>query len=95
MIEISIRKDGVTVSGHANYAPRGQDIVCAAVSTLALALIKSIENLTEDKIQYSISSGMVDIEYKNLSEKSKTLVDSFFVGVSMVSNDYPNHVRMI
>ncbi|MDD3503886.1 MAG: ribosomal-processing cysteine protease Prp [Eubacteriales bacterium] len=49
MIEISIRKDGITVSGHANYAPRGQDIVCAAVSTLAIALINSIKDLTEDK----------------------------------------------
>ncbi len=95
MIEISIRKDGVTVSGHANYAPRGQDIVCAAVSTLAIALINSIKDLTEDKIHYSISPGRADIEYKDLSEKSKTLVDSFFVGISMVSNDYPNHVRMI
>lgn len=95
MIEISIRKNGVTVSGHANYAPRGQDIVCAAVSTLALTLIKSIEDLTDDKIQYSISPGRVDIEYKDLSKKSRTLVDSFFVGVSMVSNDYPDHVQVI
>ena len=48
------------------------------VTALAQTLIKSIEDLTDDKIEYEISPGRVDIKYGNLSEKSKTLVDSFF-----------------
>lgn len=52
MIDISIRRDGITISGHAGYAPAGQDIVCAGVSALTQTLIKSIEDLTSDKIKY-------------------------------------------
>lgn len=31
MIEVSVRKNEIKVSGHAMYAPHGQDIVCAGV----------------------------------------------------------------
>lgn len=95
MIEVCVRKDGITVAGHARYAPIGQDIVCAAVTTLVQALIKSIEDLSADRIKYSISPGRVDIHYGNLSEQSKTLVDSFFIGVSQIAGDYPEYVRIV
>ena len=95
MIAISVRKDGLTVIGHAGYAPVGQDIVCAGVSALTQTLIKSIEDLTSDKIKYKISPGGVDIEYGNLSEKAKTLVDSFFVGILMIADEFPDYVRVM
>ena len=94
LIEVSVRKDRITVSGHARYAPTGQDIVCAGVSTLSQTLIKSIEDLTQDNIEYSISLGRVDIKYRNLSERSRTLVDSFFVGICMIVDEFPECVRI-
>ncbi len=95
MIEVSVRKDGIKISGHANYAVSGSDIVCAGVTALAQTLIKSIEDLTEDKIEYEISPGRVDIKYRNLSEKSRTLVDSFFIGASMIADEFPDYLRIL
>lgn len=65
------------ITGHADLAPHGKDVVCAGVTTLMQTLIQSIADLTEDKIEYSVSPGRADIKYGNLSEKAKTLVDSF------------------
>lgn len=95
MIEVSVRKGSIAVTGHAKFAPPGQDIVCASISMLTQNLIKSIEDLTEDKIEYEISPGRVDIYYGNLSEESKTLVDSFFIGICMIANEYPENVRIV
>ena len=95
MIEVSVRKDEVKVSGHANYAVSGSDIVCAGVTALVQTLIKSIEDLTEDKIEYEISPGRADVKYRNLSKKSRTLVDSFFIGVSMIADEFPDYVRIM
>ncbi|MRN26588.1 ribosomal-processing cysteine protease Prp, partial [Romboutsia ilealis] len=39
--------------------------------------------------------GGVDIEYRNLSEKAKTLVDSFFVGILMIADEFPDYVRVM
>ena len=93
MIEVSVRKDEIKISGHANYAVHGSDIVCAGVTALMQTLIKSIEDLTEDKMEYEISPGRVDIKYGDLSEKSKTLVDSFFIGICMIAEEFPESVR--
>lgn len=95
MTEIKIRKDHIIVSGHAGYSDAGHDIVCSAISTLAQNLIMSIEDLTGDTITYSISPGRVDINYKDLSDKSKLLVDSFFVGVCSLSRTYPIRITII
>ena len=94
MIEIHREEPRLTVKGHTGYAEPGKDIVCAAVSVLAQNLIQSIEELTPDKIKYSIQPGRVCIEYRNLSEKAKSLFDSFFIGIRMVIEDYPENVRM-
>ena len=95
MIEVKIRPDEITLFGHANYAVAGQDIVSAGATALVQTLIRSIEDLTEDKIEYSISPGWADIKYGNLSEKAKTLVDSFFVGICMIADEYPDCVRIV
>lgn len=95
MIEVSIQKDKITVSGHSGYAARGSDIVCAGVTALTQTLIESIVDLAADKIEYNISPGRVDINYGNLSERSHTLVDSFFIGICMIADEFPDNVRIV
>lgn len=95
MIEVTVRKDEIKIAGHANYAVSGSDIVCAGVTALAQTLIKSMKDLTDDKIEYEISPGKVDIKYGNVSEKSKALVDSFFIGICMIADEFPEYVRIM
>ena len=94
MIVVSVRKDGISVLGHSGYAPNGKDIVCAAVSTLVCTLVNSLDALARDKIEYRISDGTGIIRYGDLSEAGKLLVDSFFLGISAISEQYPEHVRI-
>lgn len=94
MIEVSRTESGIIIKGHAGYSEPGKDIVCAGVSALVQTLVQSIENLTDDKIHYCISPGMAHINFRNLSEKSKTLFDSFFIGVLMIAEEYPDNVRI-
>lgn len=95
MVEVKRLKDGISVKGHANYAPHGQDIVCSAVSTLVQTLIQSVETLTTDKIEYSMKPGTVIIKFWCLSDQSKVLIDAFFVGIKGVAESYPAYVRVI
>ncbi len=94
MIEVSVRKNSITVTGHAGYAPPGQDIVCSAVSTLFQTMVASIESLTDDNIEYDIEPGYSRMIYKDLSDTSKSLVDSFFIGVCGVAEAYPENVTI-
>lgn len=94
MIAVSVRKDGIEITGHANYAEVGKDIVCAGVTVLTQTLIRSMEDLTRDEIEYEISPGKADIHYGNMSEGGKLLVDSFFIGVCSIADEFPDHVRI-
>ena len=94
MIAVSVRKDGITVNGHANYAETGKDIVCAGVTALTQTLIRALEGLTKDEIEYEISPGRADIHCGNLSKEGELLVDSFFIGVCQIADEFPDHVRI-
>ena len=93
MIAVCVREDRITVSGHAGFAEAGKDIVCAGVTALTQTLIKAVSDLTEDKIQYEISPGRADIHFGNPSEEGKLLVDSFFIGICMIADEFPECVR--
>ena len=93
---ISLRRGmtGAKKNGHAGYAETGKDIVCAGVTALTQTLIGSVQGLTRDKIEYEVSPGMVDIHYGNLSEEGKLLVDSFFIGICQIADEFSDYVRI-
>ena len=95
LIEVKVCDHEITATGHANYAEYGKDIVCASVSMLLQNLIKSIHDLTDDKIEYDLKAGHAFIRYRDLSEKSKTLIDCFFIGICSVADAYPHYIRIV
>lgn len=94
MIVIEKAADSVSITGHANYAPHGQDIVCAAISALVQTLIQSAEDLCTDQISYHLQPGKVEIKHGNLTKDAQLLLDSFFIGVYMIADKYPNNVQV-
>lgn len=94
MITIVMSADRVKIRGHANYAPHGQDIVCAGVTALTQTLVESLETLTGNEIKYDMSPGRVDIEIKDPDEDAQLLMDSFLVGVYVIADEFPECVRV-
>ncbi|SCH61610.1 Predicted ribosomal protein [uncultured Ruminococcus sp.] len=95
MIVIRRQTDGITVTGHAGYAEPGKDIVCAAVSALLQTFIESVDKQTTGKLKCDIRAGNALVRYGNLSADVKLLLDSFFIGVQMIADAYPDYVRVI
>ena len=94
MTTVTVSRNSIRIHGHAGYAPRGQDIVCAAVTALVQTLIKSFESFTTDKITYEISDGRADIHFGNLTEAGRLLVDSFFVGICMIADEFGDYIKI-
>lgn len=85
----------MTVKGHAGYAERGKDIVCASISALFQVFIESMNKYTSDIIKADISAGNTCVEWSYLSDKGKLLLDSFILGCRMTSDSYPENVKII
>lgn len=52
MIRVTAESGRLTLEGHADYAPAGKDIVCAAASALVLALAERLQekNLVKELV---------------------------------------------
>ena len=82
---------GFRVSGHAGFARRGRDIVCAGVSTLVINTMNSIEKFTEDKFscKQEEKSGLIEfIIVSEVSKESSLLMDAMFLGLKSIEADY-------
>jgi uncharacterized protein YsxB (DUF464 family) len=98
MIQVKVRSDSVTVTGHARHAPPGQDIVCAAVSALTQTLAASMQALTDTKLHTDITTGhdaRFFMSWSAPEDKASLLVDAFFIGISGVATAYPECVKFI
>lgn len=89
MIEVTFTYQRMTVQGHANYAPHGEDIVCAAVSALAYALIGTLEE--EGLIrELVVRPGFVTVAAK----KEDKAFDVVRCGISQIAARYPRCVSV-
>ncbi len=82
---------GFKCSGHANYATKGQDIICSAVSVLVINTVNSIAEFTDDFISYSEDeeSGIIDFTIdSHISNESELLLNSMFLGLQGIQESY-------
>lgn len=85
----------LSVNGHAGYAEKGQDIVCAGVSAIVYALIGWLENNSEDTESVSIDevNGEVVISCEG-DEKVEAVFYMAAIGIESIMNTYPDHVAI-
>jgi uncharacterized protein YsxB (DUF464 family) len=94
LIVITHTSGKIDITGHANYAPIGQDIVCSAVSALTQVFIASVDKLTTDNLKCDIKAGKAVILYKNLTKDAQLLLSSFLFGLKLIAEQYPNNVKL-
>ena len=81
------RYTGFKVTGHSGYAESGQDIICAAISTLTITTINAIEEIVGDACEYQEKekNGYLRFSLKGEgSEGSQLLLKSMVLGLSQV-----------
>ena len=74
----------IILSGHADYAPKGKDIVCAGVSALAFTYAKHLGGYERKE------NGMI-LKAKSKDESEKMLFKMITEGMRLIANDYPKN----
>ncbi len=85
----------VKISGHAGYAEKGSDIVCASISSLAQTLALSIMDTT-DKVDYNVEIDK-DHGMMLISAKGRKALDAFEVvlkGFEQTAFAFPENVSI-
>ena len=93
-VEVFKRLDGVYTgikcSGHAGYADKGQDIVCAAISVLVTNTLNSIEKFSSAKLDAKMDddSAVIEATIRDADVKVALLIDSMILGLQQVQSTY-------
>lgn len=103
--EIFYGSDGLTaaLSGHAGFAPKGQDIVCAGISALALALTEALNIIVTpsdvNEMNFKFNDGeffvnISGIEDSGLYKAIRSIFLMFQLGLSKISESYPENISV-
>ncbi|MGO4961124.1 ribosomal-processing cysteine protease Prp [Jeotgalibaca porci] len=90
------------ITGHAGYAEAGEDIVCAAVSVLAIETVNSIDKMVSHQMtvkEADDEGGYLFAQVKpNLSAEqaqvTQILLKHLYFSLEDVANTYPNYVKI-
>jgi uncharacterized protein YsxB (DUF464 family) len=99
MIRIIVsKKEGhftsLEVKGHANSAPKGEDLVCSAVSAI---VIGGLNALNDEKGDYEtkIDEGYVSIKaLKPVKEHDELVFEIIVKQLERIAQDYPSNARL-
>ena len=93
------RYNRVTVEGHAGSGPEGHDLVCSAVSALALTLAGNVAYMkTQDAVYGEIlklEEGNAEIQctpYRRYKDSVEQIFRAICVGFELLATKYPENI---
>lgn len=89
----------VTIEGHAGAGPEGHDLVCAAVSAIALTLAGNVSYMESQKAVHDVTirldDGNAEIQctpYRRYKDSVAQILRAVCVGFELLATKYPDHI---
>ncbi len=97
MIRVSVKTQNeniisVIVSGHAQYADSGKDVVCAGVSSVAVGLLNALDMLAQDSCNLELHENKVVISVKEIEDKSQMILKVGLIQLETIQTSYQNYI---
>lgn len=97
MIQIQIkaghRHIAIDVSGHANAAPKGEDVICAGVSALVLTLAEALPRAGAPDYTCSLADGKACIECRR-TDATEPVFNTVVCGLDLLAKTYPQYIKV-
>lgn len=102
MTNIVVRNDvsswDINIEGHADYAPKGTDIVCAGISVLtamiAQVLVQEAEDVKIYKYVMDEVNAHASFEFDALTDSINNKISMAILGFELMASNYPDNVRL-
>jgi uncharacterized protein len=105
MVIVIIKRDhaanlvGFSCSGHAGYAEKGADVVCAGISAITMNCLLALEKLTklQLKIKKNTTKGLIECYWSNIPtemERASLIVQVMLIGLQDIAAQYPEYLKV-
>ena len=82
---------GYVISGHAGFAEKGKDIVCAAVTALACTLEQCMENAGEGHCEWKEGETCFTASG---TENLRPCFETVVTGLQLLAEEFPDYVNI-
>lgn len=100
MIKVIIHKEKnqikeIKVSGHADSAEYGKDLVCAGVSTTCIGIANALcQNGFLSRGTIDLKNGFIDVKVNQLSERDQVVLETFETILMTIEESYSKYIKI-
>ncbi|MFV0254970.1 MAG: ribosomal-processing cysteine protease Prp [Erysipelotrichaceae bacterium] len=99
MIQVKLLKSNnniisLTISGHADSAPYGQDLVCAGVSCVGIGLINSLDELVEGSCDLTYQDNLIKIKVIKDSNRVQDILKVGLIQLKTIQQQYSKYLEI-
>jgi len=87
-------------NGHADFAKAGEDIVCAAVSSLLQTTIKGLQEYVKINLDIRKEKGHLKVKIKEINQQSVQLLadailETLVLGLKAIEKEYKKYMKLV
>ena len=94
MIKVTVEKDSISITGHADYSDFGKAIVCASVSSIVITSIEAIAKFNNKSVDIINSSDKIDIIINTHDDITDKLIDNMLTCLKEIEKQYPKNIKI-
>ncbi|NLA78679.1 MAG: ribosomal-processing cysteine protease Prp [Erysipelothrix sp.] len=84
----------LTISGHANAASKGEDLVCAGVSSIAIGALNALTRMAEDDIDEQVDEGYVHVEVIDSNPQVQLMLTVMLIQLETMAIAHPEYIKI-
>lgn len=84
----------INITGHANFADAGKDIVCAGISSICIGLLNSIDEMARESSIITINEDQINIKVVNNSQLIQNILNVGYYQLKTVEEQYPENLKI-
>ena len=95
MIKIEVKKNNISIVGHANFDEYGKDIVCAAASSIVITSIEALASFDKNSVDIIQNKDKLEIKINKNDNITNKLINNMLNCLKELEQKYPKNIKII
>lgn len=95
MIKVKVLKQQIIITGHADFADYGKDIVCASCSSIIITSINCALRYKSDSIKYQELKDKLVIDILSDDKVVAIIIDNMLAMLSELALTYKKNIKIV
>ena len=84
----------VKIRGHAGYADKGQDLVCAGVSSISVGMMNALDRLAPETCVLILKDADIEIQVIKATTENQLLLEGMMDQLKTLKETYKKYVQI-